>query len=367
MAGADAGGAQPMPTPPVEPVASAPRRSLAADLVMMAIVGVLLLAAIGAATAAVARDFYSPAAFVERYLGMLSDGRAADALSVSGVAVDSSVLENAGMPIPASDALLRGSALGALTDVRILSEETDGEVTRVTASYTAGRYPGTTTFDVERDGSIGLAPTWRFATSPLALIDLTVRGSMTFDINGFTIDKRQISPDGADADPMATMPLLVFSPGIYSVTVDTILSSTPGIAVLSDAPLKTVPLDLQAEPTEQFVDVVQQRVDAFLTACAEQPVLQPTGCPFGYPVEDRIVDPPVWSIAAQPRVTLVADGAGWRIPTTDAVAHIEVDIRSIFDGSVRHVSEDVPFLVSGRIEIQPDGSASITVEGTDTL
>ena len=39
----------------------------------------------------------------------------------------------------------------------------------------------------------------------------------------------------------------------------------------------------------------------------------------------------------------------WRIPPADAVAHIEVDIRSLFDGSVRHVSEDVPFLVTGHI------------------
>ena len=92
---------------------------------------------------------------------------------------------------------------------------------------------------------------------------------------------------------------------------------------------------------------MQQRVDEFLTGCATQEVLQPTGCPFGFIVEDRIASTPTWSISRAASVEVVPDGANWRIPAADAVAHIEVDIRSLFDGSVRHVSEDVPFLVTG--------------------
>ena len=76
-------------------------------------------------------------------------------------------------------------------------------------------------------------------------------------------------------------------------------------------------------------------------------MLQPTACPFGFVVQDRIVSPPTWSITAQPTVSVVPDGAGWRIPPADAVAHIEVDIRSLFDGSVEAVTDDVPFVVTG--------------------
>ncbi len=151
---------------------------------------------------------------MNRYLGMLADGRAADALAVPGVAVDSTELEAAGLPPTASDALLRRDALATLTDVEILSEEeSEDGVVLVTARYHAGAFPGTTTFHVQSEGSVGFAPTWSFATSPLALMDLTVKGSMTFDVNGFTVDKRQVSPEGADADPQAPMTLLVFSPG----------------------------------------------------------------------------------------------------------------------------------------------------------
>ena len=65
------------------------RRTLALDLTLLAIVGVLLIAATAAAVGAIQTQFYSPSAFVERYLGMLSDGRAAEALTVPGVVVES--------------------------------------------------------------------------------------------------------------------------------------------------------------------------------------------------------------------------------------------------------------------------------------
>jgi hypothetical protein len=351
---------------PSEPPARPRRRArLAVDLTALSIVGVLLLAALGATGAVLYREFYSATAFVERYIGMLADGHAADALALPGVSVDSADLQAAGMPAGASDALLRRAALATLTDVREVSEESDGAITRVTVAYTAGGHTGRSTFAVTQTGWIGVAPAWRFATSPLALVDLTVRGAMSFEVNGFEIDKRQVSIDGADADPLAALPLLVFSPGAYSITVDTPISTSPGVAVLSDAPMMTVPVDIQADPTSEFVDVVQQRVDEFLSSCATQDVLQPSACPFGYPVQDRIVSAPTWSIVQQPVVTVEADGAHWRIPAAEAVAHIEVDIRSLYDGTVRSVSEDVPFVVTGRIEVLPDGTASITVGGID--
>ena len=49
----------------------------------------------------------------------------------------------------------------------------------------------------------------------------------------------------------------------------------------------------------------------------------------------------------------------------EAVAHVVVDIQSIFDGSIRHVDEDVPFVLTGTITMLPDGTASIAVSPTD--
>ncbi|MFY9713917.1 MAG: hypothetical protein WAK00_10625 [Microbacterium sp.] len=340
----------------------APRRArLGVDLALLALVGVMLVAAVGAGGVTLYQQFYGPSAFVARYLDLLSSGRAADALHVPGVALDRETLTMAGIDATASEALLRQSALAPLTDVEIDSEKTVDGATSVSVSYRAGKHEGSTTFAVEQDGWVGVTPNWRFSTSPLAAIELTVRGADQFVVNGFEVDRRQVSAVGTEAAPLDPLPLLVFTPGLYSVTVDTAISTSAGVSVLADAPLATTPVDLQTEPTEEFVAVVQKRVEEFLVECTAQEVLQPTACPFGMEVANRIASAPKWSITTQPVVTVAPDGAQWMIPAADAVAHIDVDVKSLFDGSVSPISEDVPFQVNGTIVILPDGSASIKV------
>lgn len=353
------------PRPP-SPRQTARTRSLALDLTLLAIVGALLVAAGWATVNVLNRELYSPSAFVERYVNLLADGRAADALEVAGVAIDAEDLQRAGLAVEASDALLRPAALGKLADVEVIDETPTESGIRVTVAYRAGSHAATTRFLVEQADSIGFIPTWRFVESPLALMELTVLGSMQFQVNGFQVDKRQIVPEGAELDPSQPMSLLVFSPGLYSVSVDTAISATPGVAVLSDSPLTQTEVALQAEPTEEFRDLVQQSVDDFLAQCAAQEVLQPSGCPFGLPVYDRVVSPPVWSIIDSPTISVQPDGAGWQIPPTEATAHIDVEVKSIFDGTISEASVDVPFLVTGTIEILPDGTVSISVGGDDS-
>lgn len=340
----------------------APRRArLAADLAVLTVVGLMLIAAIGAGGVTLYQQFYSPSAFVSRYLDLLSAGRAADALRVPGVTVDRTILEAAGIDPAASEAMLRQAALAPLTDIEVEAEKPKDGKTAVTVSYQASGHAGTTTFLIEQDGWVGVTPNWRFTHSPLAVVELTVRGSDQFAVNGFEVDKRQVSATGTEPSSLAPLSLLVFTPGLYSVTVDTPIAQSSGNGILADTPLAITPLDLQTTPTDDFIAVVQQRVAEFLTECTSQEVLQPTACPFGLEVVNRITSPPKWSITSQPQVTVVPDGGQWQIPATDAVAHVDVEIQSLFDGSIDHVSEDVPFEVNGTIAILPDGSASIRV------
>lgn len=356
-----------MPSPAPAAGRARRRRSVTGDLLILAVIGILLIAAFVAAWLTISRTFYSASAFVERYAHLLADGHAAQALALPGVAVDSEELEAAGLPPMASEALLRSTALGPLSDIRAVSEEVRDGVVHVTLAYTAGGHDATTEFTVVQDGMIGIAPRWEFATSPLAVMDLTVEGSSSFAVNGFEIDKRQVSPDGAAADLSASVPLLVFSPGVYAVTVDTLTATSSGVAMLSDVPYAMVPVTVTATATEEFTALVQEKVDAFLDGCATQEVLQPTACPFGFPVTDRIVTLPTWSIVQDPVVRLAAEGAGWVIPETEGVAHIEVAVRSLFDGAVTDVDVDVPFQMTGTIDILPDGTASILISGADPL
>ncbi|QTV80544.1 hypothetical protein [Microbacterium sp. NIBRBAC000506063] len=71
---------------------------------------------------------------------------------------------------------------------------------------------------------------------------------------------------------------------------------------------------MQTQPTEEFVRVVQERVEEFLEECTTQRVLLPTACPFGFEVDHRITTEPEWSIARHPSVEVAPDGAHWQIP-----------------------------------------------------
>src|SRR5690554_5201478 len=116
----------------VQPVTtSPPRQRLWVDLTIFAVIGVLLFAALGAAGAVLYKEFYGPSAFVTRYLDLLATGRAADALRVPGVGVDREMLEESGIGITASEALLRQTVLAPLTDIEVVSEETTNNVTSV--------------------------------------------------------------------------------------------------------------------------------------------------------------------------------------------------------------------------------------------
>lgn len=353
----DAAGSEPSSAP------GPARRSTARDLILLAVIGVLLAAAIWAGWASLYRLYWGPSAFVERYVGLIAEGRAADVLRIPGVAPDATDLEAASLPTSSSDALLRRAVLDfELTDAVVTEERPVDDGYAVTMAYAIDGTPGKTVFSVRRAGSEGLVPRWSFQTSPLGVLQIGVRGSMQFEVNGFEIDKRQVSPDGAEADPLAPIPLLVFSPGLYSIAVDTPTAEAEPVRVLADAPLRNVPLDIQAEPTEAFAEVVQTQVSGFLADCAEQKVLQPTGCPFGIEVDDR-VDPDsiAWSVKATPEVEIVPDGAFWAIAPGTGTAHLEVDVRAIATGRFYHLSEDVPFVIDGTIEILPDGTASILV------
>ncbi|MBY0689185.1 hypothetical protein K5S26_11670 [Microbacterium marinilacus] len=333
----------------------------------MGLVGALLAAAIWAGFSSLHRQFWGPSAFVERYVGTLASGSAADALAIPGVALDTSDLEAAGLPATASEALLRSAALTFdVEEVEIVEERVVDDIVEVTAAYTLDGTKGETTFRVHQTGMDGLVPRWGFETSPLAVIEVAVRGSMQFSVNGFEIDKRQVSADGAEADPLDPVPLLVLSPGLYAVSVDTATAEAEPTRVLADAALHSVELDIQAQPTEAFTKVVQEQVTTFLGDCATQQVLQPTGCPFGIQPEslggDRVLpDTLSWSIPSDPQVEIVPDGAYWAISPATGAAHVEVDVQSIFDGSIYHLSEDVPFVIDGTVEILPDGTASILV------
>ncbi|MFZ4896237.1 hypothetical protein ACL9RL_17480 [Plantibacter sp. Mn2098] len=343
------------------PAPSGRRGALARAIVLWAVIAALLVAALGAAWGALSRDVYGPAAFVREYLDALSVGDAAGALTIPGVAVDRADLNAAGLPAGSSDALLRKDALGVLSGIRFISDvhEADGSHS-ITFAYTSGGLAGKTTYRVSDTGStFGLFPSWTFQHTPLSSIALTVQHSTQFRANGFALDTRQVAPAEQEAGFTNTVSLLTFTPSAVDFDLDTPLLHAAKQTVHAVDTRSVLDAAVKTKPTAAFVDEVRTQLTSYLDSCATQVVLQPTGCPFGMYVKDRVTDAPVWSITTVPDVQVLAGGTSWVMPSTPGAAHIVVEVQSLFDGSVSTLDEDVPFSLSAFITVRDDASLFI--------
>ena len=88
-------------------------------------------------------------------------------------------------------------------------------------------------------------------------------------------------------------------------------------------------------------------------------MLQPTGCPFGVNIDDRVTSAPAWTIVEYPVVTLAATDTAFEIPQTPAVAHVQVEVQSLFDGDVELLDQDEAFSMALSVTISPSGALKI--------
>ncbi|MCP2031293.1 hypothetical protein L1277_001384 [Okibacterium sp. HSC-33S16] len=361
----------PQPGVPAQAHAPAQRTPLSQKsrvLITWALVFVLLLGAVLATIGALNRDVYGPGSLVRTYLSELASQDAPAALALPGVKLTTNQLKAAGLPEASSDALLRGAALSNLTDISEVADENVGDgVHEVTFSYEADGVYGESTFVVAPLGTrFPLIPTWTFEVSPLAVLNLSVEHTTAFTVNDFDVDTRAVAP--AEQKPAFDniVNLQVFTPGRYTVETSTEYLQSDEEKVLVDVPATVHEASVAAEPTDTFVDGVQEAVNKQLDTCAEQVVLQPTGCPFGIVIDDRVDGDPAWSMDDYPEITLEAGSESWVIPTTTGSANIEVDVQSLFDGSITHYDDDVDFSMTGHVYLLSDGSVQATVTGEPT-
>jgi hypothetical protein len=229
----------------------------------------------------------------------------------------------------------------------------------VRASFTLDDKPSTMTFLVENTGSFGLVfDRWRFKASPLAVLQVNVLHEATFTVNGLTLDTRAHAEEGAPLAFSNSASYLAFAPAVYTFSHDSSQLRAAEAAVrvtTSGAQLVTV----DAEPTKKMIDGIQSELNGFLDDCASQVVLQPTGCPYGIEINNRVTAPPAWSIAEYPPVTLAPGESSFVMAATNGQARIVVPVQSLFDGSRETRDEVVDFSVGMSVTIRPDGSLAI--------
>ncbi|GAB3400086.1 hypothetical protein GCM10027515_07450 [Schumannella luteola] len=310
-------------------------------------VGLVLIASIGGVATANATVF-GAGAFVRDYLDTLARGDAKSALGIPGVndgGADDALL---------TDAVLRTGA--RLSDISQVSDTESAGIHTVTVRWHAGGQQGESSFEVERDGSrLGLFPAWRFATPPVALVPVTVAGDSRFRVN----DVPASTGTAGDADTFA-----LFVPGAYDVDARTRLLSAPAQTLVADTTGDADAVELEVKPTTGFQQRLQKEVDGFLDSCATQKVLQPTGCPFGQVIDDRVSSPPTWTISTYPVIRIGAgDGAGkWQVSPTTGTANLTMDVQALADGTVSPYDEDVEFRVAYDVTVKGD---TITITPID--
>jgi hypothetical protein len=288
--------------------------------------------------------YYSAGGFVSRYLEAIERHDLAAALAAPGVT----------LPAGASPAALTRSTMGSLSDFRLVGDRADGKGRHhVTVEYRLGGDSGRTEFVVEGASPVALLFNgWRFADSPAAVLRVHVLHDTGLRIDG--------TPVPTGGSPRAALDFAVLAP--VRLVLDqrsTYLRATP-VNALVTAPGHTIEATVDVQANTHFRRAVQDEVKAFLDRCAEQRVLQPTGCPFRRQVQDRVLDAPRWSISAYPQIGIqpgaAVDGSfAWTVPSTPGTAHIRVRVVSLFDGSVYTLDEDVPFEVSFVVTLRNDG------------
>ncbi|MDQ1582591.1 MAG: hypothetical protein QOF36_645 [Microbacteriaceae bacterium] len=332
-------------------------------VLLWSIIGAVLLVAFGAAVGTVQRDVYSAGGLVSGYLDALARHDARAALALPGVDVTPARLSAAGLPRDASRELLRGDILANLHGITISRDERlSDDRHRVTAEFQLGSTAGTTTFMVQQTGAmLGIFPTWRFAESPLAIAEITVLHGDSFEIAGHTLNTRAGTP-AQPATFTTRAAYLVFAPGAYGLSHNSTLLAARPVTTTVTNPGAITRAFVDVRPTAAFTARVQKQLNGFLDTCTSQHVLQPTGCPFGAQIDDRVQGTPNWRMVSYPPVTLTAGPDGWQMPGTQGVAHLTAEVQSLFDGAVSTNEQDEPFDVSlTSVVVLPDGAIDITV------
>lgn len=322
------------------------RRAVVAWLVVFAIA----ITTSAGAVIALNSTAFGAAGFVRIYLEAIARGDAAGALAMAGVTADPR----------AGTVFLTDAALAGISDLRELSVEADDDGREVvTFAWAAGDVEATSRFTVERTGSrLGLFPKWAFAVSPVASLELTVAHDARFDLNG-------VAAESGAAGLAVTYAVLV--PGVYRVDHDSRYLRAENVDVVADAAGSRLRATLDVQPKPAMLGEVTAHVRDRLSECATHDVLFPTGCPFGRAISNRVVSAPAWSILDHPPFTLEPGETfgTWLVPSTEGVAHLVVDVQSLFDGSISTFDEDVRFTVSYLVTIRPGDAGLGIVERFD--
>ena len=301
------------------------------------------------------QSLFSASGFVNQYLSALSRHDAASALSMPGVGDK--------LPDDADRTLLRGSAMGDISDIQITNVSGNDAKTTVTASYLVGGEKASGTFVVKRIGNtMGIFESWAFAELPVATAKVTVWHDASFDVGDSGLIDLRSTPSAEEATVWGgTGTYLLFAPGNYVFDHTSTWLTAKQVVVNVASPGDTAEVVVDVQANKDFNKRVQKEVDDYLDQCVKQRVLQPAGCPFGYQTGNRIVGEPKWEVADYPVITVVPGETTWAVKDAVGKLRITGEVQSLYDGSISALDEIVDAVFNISITIRSDGNLAIVL------
>lgn len=277
---------------------------------------------------------YSPARTVEQYLHAVADADAGRALGLLDA-------PNAQWRTLTDEALQNAPSLPQ--DIRIAHTEVDGDTATVTARANLANSTQELTFDLVRlPATWGLWNRWVIRADDWPHLDIAVDGSGTAEVNGVTV-------------PVTDGPVPVLFPASYNVGFSGDYFRADAVHVDVTGPAQTHEVTLEPEPTDALRDAVDEAVRAHLDGCAEQKVLMPTGCTFGYETENEILEDPTWTVEEYPAVTLEESGSDLRMKPAEAALTVRTRERDIVTAHAFDIEEEIRFSMTATVLV--DGTA----------
>jgi hypothetical protein len=152
--------------------------------------------------------------------------------------------------------------------------------------------------------------------------------------------------------PGESVAVSVFVPARVTVRLDEPLLTAEARTLRVGGEGGATAVTLAVEPAERLQRTVQREVERLLDQCAEQAVLQPTGCPFGVTIDDRVVDPPQWRLDELGDLSIEPGGRPgvWSLRGEGDVQLVVV-VQKLFDGTVSTRDELLGFIARGEVTI----------------
>lgn len=224
----------------------------------------------------------------------------------------------------------------------------DGTVA-VTAEYGDEQDAVRTTFLLEpAAATAGVIPAWKFVEPPVT--DLAVGVDQHDALVVGTVAVTAPAPGEVARVTVLVPARVTVRLAEPLLTADAVTMRATG---LPGAPgSMAAPVMLEAEPSALLLREVGRLLDALLADCAEEPVLKPAACPFGIEVDDRVTEPPAWTIDQRGDVSLTPAGrpGDWRV-RVDGIATAALTVQRLFDGRVSERDDEVAFTATGTVRL----------------